>query len=81
MQIFLQCFKQACLGCLGSCNCKSSVVLVFIIANLLVTKIMTTATCWACVVIGGCKNILKERVGVLSTILKPKTSLFEIVVF
>lgn len=53
-------------------------VLVFIIANLFITTIMTTATCWACVVVGGCEYILKENAGVLSRILKPKTSLFEI---
>lgn len=72
--MFLQCFKQACLGCLGSCSCKNNVVLVFIIANLLVTK-LTTATYWACVVVG-CKNILKEKAGMLSRILKPEASLF-----
>lgn len=52
-------------------------VLVFIIANLLVTKIITTIY-WACVVVG-C-NILKEKAGMLSRILKPKVSLFKIMV-
>lgn len=49
-------------------------VLVLIIANLLVTKMVTTATYWACVVVAGCKTILKEKAGILSRILKPKTS-------
>lgn len=68
IQIFLQCFKQAFLGCLGSCNGKTNVVLVFIIANLLVTKIRTTSY-RVCVLVGGCKSIFKEKAGVLCRIL------------